>query len=274
MVVDSVLKWLNIRERVERYRALKAFKALTPTDLDLALDNNNPLRRSKLAMDLGDLREAERWWIEARTRHPEFSLRHADSIKILLYLKRFDEAEALMSLGLRRYPGAPLYWEGYALVAECRGQTPDAINRWAKMRKRFPEIATSYIKEAACLCSATRCSEAEALIAQAIKKFPDNLFCYIEWGRVAERMKDWLLAAERWEVVASKFDWVGAPISQAAALERLGQIGTAISLLERAKQKHPSNPELAEAIIRMGKTQQQRAAAEQSPIQGNVSGTT
>ena len=169
------------------------------------LDDSNLVNRAKVALAIGDPAAALRFWQEALVRYPRFAKKSPDALEILLGLQRFDEAEALMLEGQEREPRDPFYAEGYALVAERRGDTKEAIQRWNRVRKKFPGYWMGYVHGGRCLRRAGQLEAAEALNKKAIRLFPKDVRTWLESALIAEHRRDWPEAIRRWEVVCERF---------------------------------------------------------------------
>jgi len=244
---------LGVRDWTERRRAFKDLDQFKQDSLDLASDERNPLNLAKLSIRVGDRAEAARWWEEAAACHQALVRWSRDSIDILLDLKRFDEAEALMASCKREFPGDPHYAQGYALVAQRRGDIAEAIKRWRQVRKRFPGTWMCYVEETVCLVLLGKREEGETLISRAARSFPDTLHIWIQWARSADSREDWLQSAERWQAVSTKFQWVGATTNLSHALERLGRPDEAFDLLVAAESRFSRDPDFRAALNRARK---------------------
>jgi tetratricopeptide (TPR) repeat protein len=241
---------LFIGDWANRRRAFKELKTFEQEAAYAALDDANPLNLAKNSIQVGDYAEAARRWEEAVVRHRTLVRKSRDSIKILLELKRFEEAEALMASCKKEFPGDPHYAQGYALVAQRRGDIPEAIDRWRRVRKRFPGSWMSYVEETVCLGLVGRHKEGETLISQAIRKFPESLLVWIQWAKVADDREDWHISAERWQALSTKFHWVGSTIRLSQALERLGKPDEAFSVLTAAEARFSSDTDFRAAMNR------------------------
>src|ERR1035441_8792100 len=95
--------WRQLRDWREQRAVLKELRARQREDeLELMGDELNPLHLAKLALERDQYATAASRWEDARERMPNFIFQSDDSLTILLGLKRYDEAEALMRAGLRR----------------------------------------------------------------------------------------------------------------------------------------------------------------------------
>jgi tetratricopeptide (TPR) repeat protein len=236
----------------ERRRALREIKDLQQVEeFGLALDDSNLVNRSKMALAAGAPVEALQFWQEALTRYPKFAMASRDSLGILLGLRRFDEAESLMLLGQKRSTRDHFFLDGYAMVAEQRGNTDEAIERWERVRRKFPGHWTGYVHGGACLSRAGQLAAAEALINKGVRLFPDNAQAWTEAARIAEHRHDWQEAIRRWEIVREKFRDVRGDIGLARGLEKLGRIEEAEDHLKTAQLRAHQVHEIAPALARL-----------------------
>ena len=246
-------KLLNLNDWLERRRVFADIRALELQESYAALDGSNPLHLAKISLQVGDVIEASRRWDQACVSHPVLVRRSPDSITILLGLKRFDEAEALIASCKQEFPGDSHYAEGYSLVPQSRGDIAEALGRWRKAQRRFPAAWRSYVEEAVCLCLLGKAGEADRLLTNAIRMFPEQLHIWIQWGRVSDAQSEWNQSAERWQSVADKFQWPGGIIGKSRALVNLGNPTEALSVLTDAKDKFRSDPDLQQEIARLSK---------------------
>jgi tetratricopeptide (TPR) repeat protein len=230
---------------------LRELKALERQEnLALALDSGNLVSTAKAAIVAGDRTAAQHFWQEALVRYPVFAKSSHDALDVLLGLQRFDEAESLMLEGRERF-NDPFYAEGYALVAEHRGEISEAILRWNMVRKTWPGGWISYVHGINCLCRAGRLNAAEDLAQQAIKRFPDEIRTWLEWARTAEYGQDWAEAIRRWDTVCKKFQHVHGDLGVARGLEALGRTDDAERRLTEAQVRRPLVAEIALALARL-----------------------
>ena len=221
----------------------------------LPLDDTNPLYRAKAALTMGDRVEALRCWNEARERLPEFTITSHDSLDILVGLERFDEAEALMLTGRKRFRRDAFYAEGYAEVAARRNDHAEAARRWAAVRKAFPGSWKAYALGAAALCRIGQYDEAEAILKPAVARFSSYIGCRIEHARLADLRKNWPEALRRWEIVSAQFNHVAGAVGAARALQEMGRLDEAEECLAAARLRHPT---VHEIVIQQARLAQRR----------------
>jgi tetratricopeptide (TPR) repeat protein len=248
LVPGGILAWR------ERRRAMHDLKGLQRLDeAVLGLDDTNAVNRAKVALEAGNQVAALGFWNEALARYPGFAKGSRDALTIMLGLRLFDDADALMREGVRRAPRDPFYAEGYAQVAERRGDNDEAILRWAQARKKCPGSWKGYVQGAICLQHAGHLEAAESLIEKALKRFPDNPSTWMQWAQNAEHQCDWPEALRRWEVVNKRFRHHRIDISIPRALAELGRFEEAETGLREAQVRWPIWPEIALAQARLAK---------------------
>ncbi|HEY1936276.1 MAG TPA: tetratricopeptide repeat protein [Acetobacteraceae bacterium] len=245
-----------IRSWQERRQALREMQNMQQLDESLLeLQDDNPVNLAKIAIQLGDKPAAAEHWENARSRYPGFIRKSHESLGILLALGRFDEAEALMLEGRKRAPGDPYYAGGFAQVAESRRDFPEAIRRWEQVRKRHRGYWRSYAHGAICLREAGRMDDAQALADKSVSVFPDQLECWLERARTAERRQDWPAAVRMWDEFGTRFHHVASDTGVAEALKRMGRIDEAE---QRLKQALMSNPLVVEIRVALAKLAYER----------------
>ena len=226
----------------------------------LRLDDSNPLYRAKMALAGGDRAQALQYWTEARERLPEFVATSHDSLEILIGLDRLDEAEALMLEGRRRFPRESYYARGYAEIATRRGDHSEAVKRWTAVRKALRGVWQAYAFGAESLRELGSQDEAEALLSDAINRFPGEISCRVQHARQADSRKDWPTALQRWELVSTEFKHPLGVIGVARALREMGRFDEAEERLAAGRLSYPTVPELVIEQIHLSQARGGEAA--------------
>jgi tetratricopeptide (TPR) repeat protein len=176
-----------------------------------------------------------------RRRFPDLCMTSKAALRLLLDFGFFDDVESMMQEGQRLYPGSAHFVAGHAEVASRQGNLQEALCRCEVLRKRFSYNADGYTIAATCLASLGRHQEAEAMIGQAVRKFPDDNNVLIEYARQAERRQDWQEAVKRWQVVRSGFDNPSTALGIAGPLRLAGRLAEAEEIVADVCLRLPGN---------------------------------
>lgn len=241
-----------IRGWQERRRALRDISIIEKEEAQtLHRSDHNPLLQAKMSLNIDDRATALRYWNHAWVRYPNYVKRSADTLDVLLGLKLFDVAETIMLEGQRRSPHEARYCEGYALVAEHRGDRVEAVARWQRVRKRFPGSWTAHVNAARTLRELGRLDEAEALTKRAISRFPNIIHGWLEHARIAEKAEGWAEARTRWAQVSHQFGHVTGALGQARMMVALGEMEEAEHFLLEMRSKFEYESDVAIAWARL-----------------------
>jgi tetratricopeptide (TPR) repeat protein len=165
---------------------------------------------------------------------PTMAMNSREALKLLLDLGRFDEAEMMMQNGLRRYPSRPHFACGSAQTAHRRGDLEEALRRCEVARRKFPHASDGYTIATACLADLGRDHEAEAMIAQAVRKLPRDFDAVVAYARYAVRRQDWEEALRRWQLVKRRFNHFLGPVGIAQSLREMGRYDEAEEMAAEA----------------------------------------
>jgi tetratricopeptide (TPR) repeat protein len=251
-----------IQEWQQRRYALREVNRLAEDEAErLRYNDTNPVNLAKIALSLNDHKEALRLWREAERRYPAFARTHRDALEIMLGLELFDEAEALMAKGKARTPRDQRYVEGYALVAERRGDLAEALGRWTAVRKQFPGWWRSHVHSGSCLRQIGQVEHAETVMRRAVELFPDSEHAWLEWVRCAEQREDSLEALRRSEAFYQRLHHAAGDLGAVRALEQLGRLDEAEERVNMARSRSPLVVELAIAWARISYSRGDREEA-------------
>ena len=194
------------------------------------------------ALERDDHRHATEIWVDALGQYPGQALGSSLAFKVLLGLRRFDEAETLMNEGRRKRPADVRFAIGLARVALSRQDYEAAAQRWAAVRKAFPGAIEGYTFGSAALRELKHLAEAEALIRQTMSRFPDEIVGFMEHARLAELHQDWEQVLQRWDIVRNRFDHPSGYIGAIHAMVQLKRYDEAEALSENARVRFPGDP--------------------------------
>jgi tetratricopeptide (TPR) repeat protein len=189
-----------------------------------------------------DLPEALRRWDQARQQFPQRPEPHISGGAVLREVGRLDEADAVLSDTLRCFPDEAGAAIQYALVAHDRRDWPEALARWEQMRALIPGHPASYAEAGYVLREIGRLDDAEDILAEARRRFPDDLSAAMNYAIVARARGDRAEALHRWEQVRLRFPAFHAAYSEAGEiLRQLGRDEEAESLLADACRQFPGD---------------------------------
>ena len=161
-------------------------------------------------------------------------------------LGRLDDAALLLASARERFPEDAGIAIEHGMIAQSRGDWPEALRRWQGVRNRFPDLPRPYINGAMALRESRRYDEADALLEEARARFPNDLETAIEFARVPQVQRNWSEAARRWGTVVERFPGhVVGYVGAAAALRELGEFQRAGAILVVAQKEFPGDPEAA-----------------------------
>ena len=175
-------------------------------------------------------------------RAPDVATTSAVVMRSMMELKHFSVADAGLVYAQRKFPGHAELARLYAELAQVQGHWDVACERWAIIRKQYPEIGGAYTIGAIALGVVGRYEEANQLLDYWVKRDPDDVVGALEYAKVAENLGDLPLAAERWRRMQNLFHDVAAWIGEAKILSKLGHEEVALKVLETAQWKFQSSP--------------------------------
>jgi predicted Zn-dependent protease len=175
---------------------------------------------------------------------------------------RLDEAETILAAGALRHPGAAQIVVEQARLADRRGA--GAADAWARVREVVWDQPLGFVGGARAARDAGRMAEAAALLATARTRFPEDDEPLIESGWLAQVMRDWPAAAQRWEQVRQRAPHhIVGFINGAVAVREMGDLDAAEALIEEAKRRfaHEAAPWIESATLAQHRRNWAAAAA-------------
>ena len=147
-------------------------------------------------------------WGELRDTAPEQHEGYVRGAVALLGAGRLDEAEALACEAASRFPDIAGGHVQRGEVAMRRGDWAAAVERWAELRRVFPDQSSGYERGTVALLNAGRLEEAEGLACEALERFPDRPGGCVQRAEGhsvlamrREEFHSWAVAIGRWEAV-------------------------------------------------------------------------
>ena len=202
------------------------------------------LAAAQQARAAGRLDAALAIYATLRTAFADRTHPHQHAAALLLDAARYDEADALLNAAMALFPTEVALFIDSAWLAHRRRDVDEAVRRWDRVREQFPDHPVGYTGAVVTLRDAGRLDAAEALLAQACARFPDDPAPVIELAWMAMVRRDWPLAIQRWETVRARFaDHSPGYTGGALAQREAGHLAEADALLRDAIGRFPNQPQ-------------------------------
>ena len=217
---DAARLWMLLRERAPRFapafagsaRALfnlgrmaeaaivlwQARRDLPPDASVLEASGDMALHRGAFEAALDSFGELQRRF--PRSPHTELGIARA-----LHALRRLDEADAAYFRLREDQPSDLSLAQQYAAIAAEREDWPEASRRWAEITADFPDHVPGYWQWADALAEAGDLVRADAVLTEAVARFPDDLETAVHWARSGRQILSSGNCAARWEEIGRRF---------------------------------------------------------------------
>jgi tetratricopeptide (TPR) repeat protein len=206
---------------------------------------------------------------------PQAAMGYVQGARALRELRQFDLAGHILMEGRNRLPNDVQIRRTEAHHAVALRDWSAADRLWAEVRAAAPNHVAGYIGGAEALHAANRQKDADALMLEATRLFPDHIPAWTALARLAQQRGDHDEAISRWEQVRLRFPELAAGhVGGAQALHDAGRIEEAQAILSAAAAKFPDDSELAMRLARTatGRADNEtaakhyRAVSEHSPL--------
>ena len=185
---------------------------------------------ARTSEDRRDWPQAEARW-RTLTQSVDASFVFAAHARSLIELGRLDEAEQILERKHAVFPADFDIGLTRCRLAERRGDTEAACERWASLQRVQPYFKEAYSARARCLVNVERHAEADTVMSGAIERFPKDDWPLLEFANLAHRRLDWDAAVSRWEAFRVRFpERDEGYVNVLAALEASGRHEEAIAL--------------------------------------------
>jgi tetratricopeptide (TPR) repeat protein len=193
-----------------------------------------------------DWAQAERLYAILRDRFPGQIGSYSGSILALRELRRLDDAEAVAADAVARFPNEVSLRIEQAWLAQSARNWNAAIARWAAIRPLKPEFLDAYIQAARAMRADWKHADAEAILQEAMRRFPDAAEPAAEHAGLALHLNQWDDAQTRFKGLRERFPalpdgWHGG----ATVLRNQFQFAETEALLEQAMTQFPNAPQFA-----------------------------
>jgi tetratricopeptide (TPR) repeat protein len=227
-------------ERWRVFRELRTIDALNRRGHNLIFEEE--LDHVKYAFDGGGRESGLTAWHRLRVHFEKEAMISERALRLLVDFGAHDAADAMMREGQKRYPREEHFAKGLAFIAYKRGDRQEALRHCEFVRKKFPRVVEGFAIAANCLADLGRYDEAEDVIEQAVRKFPNDVDVGVEYARHAVRRKDWQEGLNRWEAVKAKSDNALGPTGMAHCLKEMGRQAEAEAIARETCDRFPTQP--------------------------------
>jgi hypothetical protein len=171
-------------------------------------------------------------------------------------LGQSEQAEKIFRKMLDRFPANPKPALDFAMMAYARRDWPEAIRRFQIVRSRFPDVLDGHRFVGDLLLGQKQFDEADAVLREAMSRFPDEprLAISYAWSahRKGDKVGDWKEAGERWSSLVSRFpgEQLGYSMLGFVLTKYLGRIDEAEGVLLTGMKRFPNDIAIARQYAR------------------------
>ncbi len=157
------------------------------------------LAAASAAFKRADWAELETLCASLRAADPAEPRAYLMGARALRELKRLRRADALSKDGVARFPDHPKLLLERALILLRLKQFDQAAACYVRLAQLQPELPLHVARGAEALILSARFDAAEAVIAQGLQRFPNDVELLAKRAIAATRQQDFARARERWE---------------------------------------------------------------------------
>lgn len=196
---------------------------------------------ARLAEWRGDWREARARWEVVAQRFPETPAGLVGQARALLMQGSRAPARPLLLEALSRFPAEADARVELARLEEMERNWTEAERCWREFAVLRPAVWWGPARAALALREQGRMADAEAVLAEALDRFPGEAGVFLDYARLAAVQRDWPAAERRWAAVTERFgaNWE-ALAGEALALREQGRLDAARPLLIQAVTQFPA----------------------------------
>jgi tetratricopeptide (TPR) repeat protein len=177
---------------------------------------------SWVAQQSGKFEDALERWARVRIIARTTPVGYSAAVQVHQKLGQHYASDALAMDGLVRFPGDPPLLVNYAWSAHQAQRWPEAAQRWQAVREHAPDSKLGYVQGANALRKGGDLAGADALLAEALRRFPNDRELLTSAASMATQDQNWTQAWRRWRGVRINFsDTSVAYLLEARALFRL-----------------------------------------------------
>lgn len=202
-------------------------------------------------------------WADALVSWEDFVTCHSDLGATCLGLARelrdlgqSEQAESIFRKMLDRFPASLKPALDFAMMAYARREWPEAIRRFEIVRSRFPDVLDGHRFVGDLLLGQRHFDEADAVLREAMSRFPDEPCLAISYAwsahRKGDKVGDWQEASERWYSLVSRFpgEQLGYAMLGLVLTKYMGRIDEAEAISLTGMERFPNDIAIARQYAR------------------------
>jgi predicted Zn-dependent protease len=163
-----------------------------------------------------------------------------------------EESVALLRKLVRHKPKDPEVLLAWSEEAIRRQDWAEAVRRLERLRKRAPDWPQTYLLAADALVAIRRREEAEAILAEGMRRLPEHWTIWQKAAWLAEAAGDLQGAVRHWDDMRARFPREPAGfLGGAEALAKAGETEAAAALIQQGRDYFPGNKAIKEAVARL-----------------------
>jgi tetratricopeptide (TPR) repeat protein len=190
----------------------------------------------------GRLDEAYRTLADGERQYPDVAAMLVQRARVARDAGRREEAADLLNTARQRFPKDDEAVIESGWLAHIGRDWPTAAHWWDIVRERTPHHVVGFVNGAAALREQGLLDQAEALLASAIERFPQQAAPWIDYAVCAQARKDWTESAARWARVRERFSTVPESYLGAAnSLREQGKFSESQAVLDEAAERWPDD---------------------------------
>jgi tetratricopeptide (TPR) repeat protein len=162
----------------------------------------------------------------------------------------------------RLFPTNPGAAVEHAWIAHFRNDWATAAERWERARETCPDYTSPFVFGGAALRHLGRYDDADDVLSEARRRFPDDGAAAFEFCSVAQARRDWVETLSRSEYAMARFPDHPQPLALGGlALREMGRLDEAEALLHSARERFPDDLPAAIEYARIADARSDRAEA-------------
>jgi len=203
---EALCRWAAVRETFPDHA--EGFSGAAPTLIELErldeaetlliegvqkhpADRGTALELARVAHHRRNWEAAAGRWQDVRTKFPDWSVGFTSGAESLREAGRWQEAEALLLAAVERWPDDLGVMTANAWLALHRHDWNVAVERWTDIRNRFPDQRSGYLTGARALQSAGQAAEAQSVLADAQRRWLNDLTVLSATADLAHARRDY-----------------------------------------------------------------------------------